>query len=806
MMVIICNPATPLARQRQARMHDAVPSRRYVGQPLRRREDERLVRGRGRYVDDITAPGMLHLAILRSPHAHAAIARVDVAAARALPGVRLALAGGELAGEIGPIRPNWLPPGTHVPERPVLAVDRVRFVGEGVALAVAETLDAAQDALAAIEVAYEPLAAVADEADAVAAGAPQLHANVPGNITTVFKTGGGDYPAAAAAAERVLRLRLVNNRLIPTCLEPRAILAVPNADRTLTLYLPSQVPHMHRRWVAETVGLPEHRLHVVAPDIGGGFGAKMHLYPEELLCTHLARRLGAPVKWRETRSESHLATCHGRAHTEDVEIAVGADGRILGLKLETLGNVGAYLSNMAAGGPTINTISFATGTYAIANFAAVAKVVVTNTVPVDAYRGYGRPEAAYIAERAIDAVGRALGLDPVEVRRRNFVARDAFPYRPYGSKGLAYDSGDYEGCLDKAMALFGYAGRRQEQRQMRRERRYRGIGVAAYTEMCGMGPSRRLAHIGFDRGGWESARVSVDSGGKVTLYSGSMSQGHGHATALAQIAADGLGLQPEDIDVIQGDTKLVQAGHGTFNSRSMAVGGSSAAVCARRIIDKATRIAAGMMEVDAQDVVYDAGSFAVPGTDLPPLAFAAVARMAYLGHRLPDGVEPGLDETVYWEPTGLGAPFGVHMAYVEVDAETGAVEILDYAAVDDAGTIINPLLAAGQIHGGVVQGIGQALYEEARYERATGQLVTGSLLDYAVPRAAQVPAIRTQFQETPSPLNPLGVKGIGESGAIGAPPTIVHAVLDALAPFGIDHLDMPLTPLKIWAAIRARQG
>jgi len=786
-------------------MSELKPLGPYIGQPLRRREDRRLLIGKGRYVDDIRVPGTLHVAILRSPHAHAAITAVDVAAARAAPGVRVVQTGADLVGKIGAIRPNWVIPGTVVPDRPVMAIDRVRFVGECVAVVVAETRAAAEDARDLIDVTYDPLPAVVGEEVAIADGAPQLHANVPNNITTRYKVGGGDYAEAARRADHVLRLRLVNNRLIPTCMETRTILAAPEDDGSLTVYMGSQVPHMHRRWIAETVGIPEHLLRIVAPDIGGGFGAKMHLYPEELLCAWLARNLQAPVKWWESRSESHLATSHGRAHTEHLEIAIRNDGRILGLKVEALGNVGAYLSNMASGGPTVNTVNFGTGTYRIDNYEAVAKVIVTNTVPVDAYRGYGRPEGAYIAERAIEATARHLGLDPVEVRRLNFVQPTEFPYRPYGSKGVFYDSGNYQGCLDKALAMFDYPARRAEQAQLRALGRYRGIGVAAYTEMCGMGPSRRLGMIGFDRGGWESARINIDSGGKATLFSGSMSQGHGHVTVLAQIAADTLQIPVDDITVVQGDTRQVQAGHGTFNSRSMAVGGSSAKVCAGRIVAKATKIAANMMEVDEKDVAYQAGRFVVPGTDVVPLSFGAVARMAYVGHALPAGLDPGLDETLFYDPTGLGAPSGVHMAYVEVDPETGVVEIIDYVAVDDAGIIINPLLAEGQIHGGVVQGIGQALYEDVHYDRETGQLLTGSLLDYAVPRADTMPAIRSCFQETPSPTNPLGVKGIGESGTIGAPPTIVHAVLDALAPFGITHLDMPLTPPKIWAAIQQAQ-
>jgi carbon-monoxide dehydrogenase large subunit len=774
----------------------------YVGRSLRRREDLKFLTGRGRYVDDIALPGMLYLAILRSPHAHARITGIDLSAARAADGVRLALAGADLAGKVGNIKPNWVIPGTVVPDRPVIAVDRVRFVGECVALVVAETREAAEDALERIDVTYDVLPAVVEEEAAIGDGVPQLHENVPNNITTHFKIGGGDYAAAVRQADQVLRLRLLNNRLIPTCLETRAILAEPSADGRLTIYMPSQVPHMHRRWIAETVGIPEHLLRVVAPDIGGGFGAKMHLYPEELLCAYLARELRSSVKWRESRSESHQATSHGRAHTELIDVAVRNDGRILGMKVETLGNVGAYLSNMASGGPTMS-VSYGTGTYKIENFEAVAKVILTNTVPVDAYRGYGRPEAAYIAERTIEAVAHHLDLDAVEVRRINFVPQSDFPYRPYGSQSVIYDSGDYQGCLDKAVTAFDYTGRREEQQRLRSTGRYRGIGVAAYTEMCGMAPSRRLAASGFDRGGWESARIAIDSSGRATLYSGSMSQGHGHVTALAQIAADVLQMPVENIDVVQGDTKQVQAGHGTFNSRSMPVGGSAVHVCAWRIVEKAKKIAAEMMEVAAQDIAFDGGRFSLPGTNIEPMPFAKVARMAYVGHVLPKGIEPGLDETLFYDPTGMGAPSGVHIAYVEVDPDTGVVEILDYVAVDDSGTIINPLLATGQIHGGVVQGIGQALYEEVCYDRDSGQLMTGSLLDYAVPHADSLPNIRSQFQETPSPTNPLGVKGVGESGSIGAPPTIVHAVLDALAPFGIAHLDMPLTPQKIWAAIQS---
>ena len=465
----------------------------YIGQPLRRREDFKFITGKGRYVDDIKVPGMLHMAMLRSPHAHAVIKRIDLAAAKAAPGVRVALSGADLVGKIGPIVPNWIMPGTKVPERPVVAIDRVRFVGECVALVVAQTQAMAYDAVGLIDVEYEALPAVVDEEQAIQAGAPQLHENVSNNITTVYKIGGGDYRKAVREADQVISLRVVNNRLIPTCMETRSILAVPNADETLTVYMPSQVPHMHRRFIADTVGIPEHHLRIIAPDIGGGFGAKMHLYPEELLCPFLARMLGLPVKWWESRSESHQSTTHGRAHTEAIEIAIRNDGKILGMKVETLGNVGAYLSNMASGGPTVNTINFGTGTYKIENYEAISRVVVTNTVPVDAYRGYGRPEGGYIAERAIDAVARHLNLDQVEVRRKNFIQKADFPYKPYNGPAVIYDSGNYQGCLEAALQAFNYAARMQRTRRIARAGslpRHRRRRIHAYVRHGAIAPTR----------------------------------------------------------------------------------------------------------------------------------------------------------------------------------------------------------------------------------------------------------------------------------------------------------------------------
>ena len=718
------------------------------------------------------------------------------------------MSGADLAGKIGAIIPNWIIPGTKVPDRPVVAIDRVRFVGECVALVVAETQAMAHDAVGLIDVDYEILPAVIDEEAAIRDGAPQLHDNVPNNITTIYKMGGGDYKKAAQEADQVIRLRVTNNRLIPTCMETRSILAEPDVSGILTIYTCRA-----RCRTCIAAGSPTRS---AFPSISSESSRLISAAGSAQRCISIRRNCSARI-WR---ASSAFPSSGGNRAPKAINPPTMAepirrrsrsrfrnDGKILGLRVDTLGNVGAYLSNMASGGPTVNTINFGTGAYKIDHYEARSRVVVTNTVPVDAYRGYGRPEGAYIAERAIDAVARHLDIDQVEVRRRNFIQRADFPYRPYNGPAVIYDSGNYEGCLAKAMEAFNYAARSSERDQLRAKGRYRGIGVAAYTHMCGMAPSRRLSLLGFNRGGWESARVSVDSGGRVVIFSGSMSQGHGHVTSLAQIAADVLQVPIENIDVVQGDTRQVQAGHGTFNSRSMAVGGSSVHVSSTRVVAKARKIAAGMLEVDEADISYRGGQFSVPGTDIPPLTFGAVARMAYVGHKLPDGMEPGLDETVFYDPKGMGAPSGIHMAYVDVDPETGIVDILDYVAVDDAGTIINPLLAAGQIHGGVVQGIAQALYEEVSYDPDTGQLMTGSLLDYAVPRAEHVPSIRSLFQETPSPTNPIGVKGIGESGSIAAPPCMVHAVLDALSPFGIKHLDMPMTPPRVWSAIQtARTG
>jgi len=785
---------------------DAAAHVNLIGQSVTRREDPPLLTGRGRFTDDIKIEGLACAMVLRSPHGHALVKSIDTSAALSMPGVVGILTYEDLRGKVGDIRPNWVIGDSIVPAHPPLAAGRVRYVGEAVALVVANTRQQAADALEAIFVDYEVLPAVVDEEAAVQEGAPQLHDNVPRNLITAYRGGGGDYAAAAEAADHLVQVRLINNRLIPSPIEPRAVRAVYDTTHDkLTFYLPTQVPHMSRRWLAETLGWPEHRIHLVAPDIGGGFGAKMHFYAEEILVAFAAKHFGRPVGWTETRSEAHMATTHGRAHIENVEAAVRKDGRVLGIKMRSFANMGAYLSNMATGIPTVNTVSFACGNYDIPALDGEMRLVTTNTTPVDAYRGAGRPEATYLIERTMDAVAAKLGMDPVELRRINLIRKHQFPYRPYGHPLFVWDTGNYEGCLEAAAKEIDYDGWREKQAALRAQGRYVGIGLTCYMESVGVGSSAALKMVGFNRGGWESALLRVHSDGKVTLFSGSMPQGHGHATSYAQIVGSVLQVPMDDIDVVQGDTNCVPFGHGTFNSRSMAVGGAAAHNAAQKVIAKATLIAATMLDSKPEHLSYAAGTFSVAGEPAArSVSFGEVARMAYVSSNLPLGTAPGLEETVFFQSEDMVAPFGSHAAVVEVDIETGEVKILDYVAVDDVGNLINPMLCHGQMHGGIVQGIGQAMYEGAEYDES-GQLLTGSLLDYAVPKSDQVPMMRTSFQVTPTPVNPLGVKGIGEAGSVAAPPVIVSAVCDALKGFGITHIDMPLTPPKVWRAIRAAQ-
>jgi carbon-monoxide dehydrogenase large subunit len=775
---------------------------RYFGRGVKRREDPKLITGSGRYTDDIAPPGVLHVAILRSPHAHARIKGIDVAEVRALPGIVAVYTGADIRDAFAGIPCGWVLPDMELPQHPALAYDTVRFVGDGVAMVVATTSYGAHDALDHIQVDYEPLDAVTNQEKALQPGAPLVHDDVPDNKAFEWGFSSGDVAQAVAGAEVHIKQRMINQRLIPNAIEPRAVLADYNAaTQELTLYTSTQIPHLVRLLLALTMNMPEQRVRVVAPDVGGGFGSKLYFYAEEALCAFLARELGRPVKWNETRSENYLATTHGRAHIDDVEVTARRDGTITGLKVTTYANLGAYLSTFAPGIPSVLFGLMLSGNYKIPNIECKVYGVLTNTTPVDAYRGAGRPEATYVIERAVDLVACAIGMDPAEVRRKNYIRPEEFPFTT--ATGVTYDSGNYELTLNKALEAAGYQDLRRRQQDLRRHGRYLGIGLTTYVEICGMAPSQVLGAVGGGAGGWESATVRVHPTGKVTVFSGSSSHGQGHITSFSQIVADELGVPLDDIEIVQGDTGRVQFGIGTFGSRSMAVGGIAIKKSLDKVVQKATKIAAHLLEAAEEDIEFKNGHFAVKGAPGRSKSFSEVALAAYLAHNYPPDLEPGLEAQSFYDPSNFTWPFGTHLAVVEVDADTGAISVQRYIAVDDCGNVINPLLADGQVHGGITQGLSQALYEGAEYDEH-GQLVTGTLMDYALPRADYLPTFETSHTVTPSPVNPLGVKGIGEAGTIGSASTIVNAVVDALAPFGITHLDMPLKPEKVWAAMHRK--
>jgi aerobic carbon-monoxide dehydrogenase large subunit len=763
------------------------PAHRYIGQAVKRREDLAHLTGRARFVDDVVLPRLVHASIVRSHLAHARILAVDTSPALSHPGVLTAVTGRDIEAAMRPIVCNWILPGMKAPARPVLVSDKARFVGDAVAVVVAESRQAAGDAVRAVRVSYDELPAVTNQERALEPGAPTVHDDAPGNLAAVWKQTQGDFEAAAGAAAVVVRQRLVNQRLVPSAMETRGVVAdYHRGTGELTVWTATQAPHLIKRFLAETLGLPEHRIRVVAPDVGGGFGSKLHFYPEEALVAHLSIRLGRPVKWIETRSEAFVATTHGRDHIEDLEVAAEADGRITGLRYRVCANLGAYLSSMGPGIPTVNFALMATGSYRIPVVDLEVKAVLTNTTPVDTYRGAGRPEATYQIERAVDLVARRLSLDPAELRQRNYVESSAFPYT--SAAGLMHDSGDYEANLERALQNAGYADLRQRQAELREEGRYIGLGISSYVEFCGLGPSRLLGLVGLDRGGWESATVRAHPSGQMTVFSGSSAHGQGHLTSFAQIAADRLGLPIDDVVIVENDTARVQFGNATYNSRSTPVGAIAILRAVEGVVAKATRIAGHLLEADVDDIALDQGRFQVRGSPEREVTFAAVCRQAYLGHNLPDGMEPGLEEKSYYDPSGLTTPFGTHVAVVEVDVETGDVLLERLVAVDDCGTVINPLLAAGQVHGGLAQGIGQAMWEGVEYDER-GQPLTVDFRGYNIPKAHLMPVVETDHTITPSPMNPLGVKGLGEAGT--------------LSPFGIVHLDMPLYPERVWRAIQA---
>jgi carbon-monoxide dehydrogenase large subunit len=780
-----------------------------VGTPVKRTEDPRLITGEARYLDDIHLPGMTYAAILRSPHAHARIRSINTAKAAALPGVIGVYTGQDFA-DLPPLPCAWQAGGVknNVNTPRALEIDKVTFTGAGVAVVVAENRYIAEDALHLIEVDYEVLPAVVDAVKATQPGAPQIHDNAPNNIVMEWECGNqASTEQALQSADVVVRQQLVNQRLIPTPMEGRGAIAqyLP-ATGEYTVWMTSQAPHVMRLLMTAFIfGIPETKMRVISPQIGGGFGSKIFLYHEYVLVAALAKKVGRPVKWAESRSENYVATTHGRDHITEIEVGAKRDGTITALKVNTYANLGGVLSSIAPGIPTTLYGRMLSGAYRIPNIYCHVTGVYTNTSMVDAYRGAGRPEATYVVERAVDLVAQELGLDPVEVRRKNFVPPDAFPYDPVGIlNGLKYDSGEYEKALDLALSMVDYQGFRQEQAAARQQGRYLGIGLSTYIEICGVAPSAwiGLKGEGWGAGLWESANVRVHLTGKAVVTTGSQTHGQGHETSVAQIVADELGIPMEDVIVQHSDTLGTPFGYGSYGSRSTAVGGVAVYRSLQRIKEKAKAIGAHMLEADPEDVVYENGKVYVKGSPDNAKTIQEIAGAAALAYDLPAGMEPFLDDTSYYDPPNCTYPFGTHICIVEVDPETGVVELKRYIAVDDVGKVINPMIVDGQVHGGIVQGVAQALWETALYDD-NGQLVSGTMMDYALPRADLLPPFELDRTETPTPVNPLGVKGAGETGTIASTPAVVNAVVDALSPLGIKHLDMPLTPRKLWNTIHA---
>ena len=774
---------------------------RIFGSGIRRREDPRLITGQATYTHDIKLTGMVHAAILRSPHAHARINSIDASAARQAPGVVAVYTGADIAGVLNPIPCAWAIPDSDLKAVPynALAQDVVRYVGDAVAVVVAEDRYQAEDALELIAVDYSPLQAIVNPEAAIQDGAPQLHEDAPNNQAFHWVAAGGDTDAAFKAAAVVVSDTIIQQKLIPNAMEPRsAVASYQSAMGELTLWNTTQNPHIARFVTSLVTGLPEHKIRVIAPEVGGGFGSKIAVYPWEMLAVFCSMKLGRPVKWTETRTENFVATTHGRDHIEHVEMAATRDGRITGVRSLVYAGMGAYLSTAGPGIPTILHGLMYSGPYDIPNIKADIYGVFTNTTPVEAYRGAGRPEATFLLERLVELLARELNLDPVEVRRRNLIPK--FDNGHDTAIGLTYDSGDYEGALDAALAKANYDGLRAEQQSERENGRYMGIGVTTYCEICGLGPSQVAGAVGFGGGLWESATVRFYATGKVHVFIGASPHGQGEETTFAQIVSDEIGVPVEDVEIIHGDTGNTPMGWGTYGSRTTVVGGGALALSVRKIRDKAKTIAAHLLEAAEADMEYEDGKFFVRGSPDQSKTIQDVALMANVAWNMPEGVEPGLEATTYYDPPNFSYPFGAHIAVVTVDPEDGRIELVRYVAVDDCGPQINPVIVEGQIHGGVVQGLGQALWEGAIYDD-NGQLLTGSMLDYALPRAHMMPDMELSSTVTPSPTNPLGVKGIGETGTIASTATVYSAVLDALRPLGVTKLDMPLTQERVWRAI-----
>jgi len=768
-----------------------------VGARIRRREDPRLITGRATYVDDVKQVGTVYAAFVRSPYGHAKILGVDTAQAKADPRALAVYTGDDLHHAHGvksslPVAHKM--PDLKTPPHYMLALDEVRFVGEAVAVVVASTPYAARDLAELVTVEYEELPAVVDMEKAIA-GPPYVHDALGTNVAYVFPFSAGDPDTAFAEADVTLKQRIVNQRVAPVPIEPRSMVANYDAGmQQLTIYSATQIPHLLRTQLAVVLGLPENRIRAIAPEVGGGFGAKLNVYAEEAVVSWVAMQLERPVKYIETRSECFQAMIHGRDQIDDLEIAAKRDGTITGLRLKITANMGAYHQLLTPVIPTL-TVLMAPGCYDIKNIQAECVGVFTNTMSTDAYRGAGRPEATFFIERAIDIVAQKLNLDPADVRRKNFIS-GTFPHTT--ATGLTYDSGDYENTMEKALKLADYAGLRKQQEALRKQGRYLGIGLSTYVEVCGMGPSAAMPAAG-----WDSATIRVEPTGSVTVLTGISPHGQGEETTFAQIVADELGVPIDQVTVVHGDTDKVQYGVGTFGSRGTAVGGAALKLAIETIQAKAIKIAAHQWEANPDDLEYRDGKIGVRGDPSKSMTTAEAGFLAFMGDKLPPGLEPGLDATRRFEPPNFVFPFGTHVCVVEVDAQTGQVKVVKYFAVDDCGRLLNPMIVEGQVHGGIAQGLAQALFEEVVYDE-NGQLLTGTLMDYAVPHAEQVPHYELDHTVTGTTVNPLGIKGVGEAGTIGSTPAVANAVIDALAPFGVTHIDMPLRPEKLWAAMQPK--
>jgi carbon-monoxide dehydrogenase large subunit len=778
---------------------------REVGQARRRKEDARLITGRTQWTDNLVLPGMLHMALLRSPVAHARITSIDVSAAKEAPGVVAVFTGQDLAEEQGSIPCAWpVTPDMVNPGHPSVAVDSVNHVGEAVAVVVARSRAAAADALELIDIDYDTLPVVLDMEEAVKDGADLVHDQLSSNTSYhfVFDAGeagtGADTQAAFDGADVVVSRRFVQQRLIPAFMEPRSVVVQPSGDN-FTMWSATQIPHVLRLMLAMVTGVAEHKLRVIAPDVGGGFGGKLQVNPEEVLALLVARRLGKPVKWTETRSESLMTAHHGRDQIQYIDIASDREGNVKGLRVRLLADMGAYLRLITPGVPALGAFMFP-GIYKIPAYRFECDGVFTNKVPTDAYRGAGRPEATFAIERIMDELAVELGMDPLEVRRKNWIKAEEFPFTTVA--GLVYDSGDYDTATQKALELLGYDELRAEQ-QRRRESNdpvQLGIGVSTFTEMCGLAPSRVLGSLSYGAGGWESASIRMLPTGKVEVVTGSTPHGQGHETAWSQIVADQLGVPFEDVEVLHGDTAVAPKGMDTYGSRSLVVGGTAVVKAAEKVVAKARKVAAHLLEASEDDLEFESGKFRVRGTPGAELGIQEIALAVFAAHNYPEDVEPSIDAEATFDPENFSFPHGTHLCAMEVDTDTGMVKIRKYACVDDIGTVVNPLIAEGQVHGGLAQGIAQALYEEAVYD-ADGNLTTGTFVDYLVPSAADLPHFETGNTVHEATSNPLGAKGVGEAGTIASTPAVVNAALDAVRHLGVSDIRMPLTPERVWRAI-----